>query len=740
MAAYLALSKMHEDPSAQGATQVVSALRYFFALDRFFEVNHRNCNTRNRDDKVQFNRFVGDFCHISESKGVKYYTTNFYLPLKEHNGDYNIGSNFYSAGQVKVSLSNNGAILDYPQRGSFPLFKIQNGELIVEKSYYNNLFHYLPSNEVRVALAVWLCRYQYLNIDKVDLSGQNLYNGLKLSLNKLYSENLINLLLGDEAQSVAILDSYPIVYTPKQCVVFEPRNIEALFPDFFQTSSNIETLEKIIFKDSDTEHYTEGELASILKRMYNDGVADKTQVARIHLFGLKYFSCINKGNYSTKVIAQKASISDNYSVEIDKGIRLAKLIANNANGVAFYNPNASYLRQIDPQQNPTDANYSRYLAAMRTKPFLLLAGISGTGKSRIVKEMAFASCPPSLRDADQISPGNYCMIEVKPNWHDSTELIGYVSRIGGEHYVVTPFVNFLIKAWHNPKAPFFVCLDEMNLAPVEQYFAEFLSVLESRKLNNGEIVSEPLVKAEYTKEHIEDFKTAYSGKKHNEGYGMATSTSDPAATYGSDIFADIAENGLRLPPNVIVIGTVNMDETTYQFSRKVIDRAMTIEMNEVDFDAMFTKNTDTLKYTDPYMGAEFFLPKYTAAKDALEVMSEEDRALQQSQLPALLKQLDATLRTTPFRVAYRAQNELILYFAALREEQPDADASQLLTTAIDDILMMKVLPRIEGNEDTLEQPLKELADFTAEKYLHAAEKIEEMQERLKANHFTSFWP
>lgn len=402
---------------------------------------------------------------------------------------------------------------------------------------------------------------------------------------------------------------------------------------------------------------------------------------------------------------------------------------------------------INPSIRPLDflsqrkvSSYSRYLAAMRTKPFLLLAGISGTGKSRIVKEMAFASCPPSLRNEKEVSPGNYCMIEVKPNWHDSTELIGYVSRIGGEHYVITPFINFLIKAWHNPKAPFFVCLDEMNLAPVEQYFAEFLSVLESRKLNNGEIVSEPLVKAEYTSKYINDFEAAYSGKKHSEGYGAVTSTSDPAVTYGTDIFADIAENGLRLPPNVIVIGTVNMDETTYQFSRKVIDRAMTIEMNEVDFDAMFTKDTDTLKYANPYMGAEFFVPKYTAAKEALEVISEEDRDLLQAQLPVLLKQLDATLRTTPFRVAYRVQNESILYFVALREEQPDADASQLLTSAMDDILMMKVLPRIEGNEDTLEQPLKLLADFTAEKYLHASEKINEMQERLKANHFTSFWP
>ena len=133
---------------------------------------------------------------------------------------------------------------------------------------------------------------------------------------------------------------------------------------------------------------------------------------------------------------------------------------------------------------------------MRTKPFLLLAGISGTGKSRIVKQMAFDSCPDNaVLRADLTSPGNYCLIEVKPNWHDSTELIGYESQIGKPHYQLTPFVKFLAKAMLHPTVPFFVCLDEMNLAPVEQYFAEFLSVLESRTKIDGHIVSEPLIKA-----------------------------------------------------------------------------------------------------------------------------------------------------------------------------------------------------------------------------------------------------
>lgn len=130
----------------------------------------------------------------------------------------------------------------------------------------------------------------------------------------------------------------------------------------------------------------------------------------------------------------------------------------------------------------TDNVQELVLSAIRTKPFILLAGISGTGKSRIVRELAFKSCPKYLQDKDGTTPGNYCMIEVKPNWHDSTELLGYYSRLGSNPgYQFTKFVKFLVKAKMFPTVPFFVCLDEMNLAPVEQYFAEILSILETRK-------------------------------------------------------------------------------------------------------------------------------------------------------------------------------------------------------------------------------------------------------------------
>lgn len=370
-----------------------------------------------------------------------------------------------------------------------------------------------------------------------------------------------------------------------------------------------------------------------------------------------------------------------------------------------------------------------YLTAMRTKPFLLLAGISGTGKSRIVKQMAFESCPdiPALR-SDKTAPGNYELIEVKPNWHDSSELLGYESEIGGPHYVVTPFVRFLVKAMRYPDVPFFVCMDEMNLAPVEQYFAEFLSVLESRKLlSDGTITSEPLIKA--------DIFSKYADQLHRDL--DITDTETYKAVYDR-----LKNDGLRLPSNLIVVGTVNMDETTHQFSRKVIDRAMTIEMNIEDAETPFKnffEGGDALHYYDNPQPKDLFLPKVVQASEALSILSAEDASYLKENVPGLLHSLNSALNGTPFKIAYRVQNELILYFFSLREENPDEAAEALLAQAMDAILMTKVLPRIEGDEDLLDKPLKALAQFT-ENYPQASRKIAEMQERLPQAHFTCFWP
>ena len=394
-----------------------------------------------------------------------------------------------------------------------------------------------------------------------------------------------------------------------------------------------------------------------------------------------------------------------------------------------------------------------YLSAIRTKPFLLLAGISGTGKSRIVKEMAYASCPDEgdLRE-DKTSPGNYCLVEVKPNWNDSTELLGYETVLDGGNYHLTKFVKFLIKAMQHENVPFFVCLDEMNLAAVEQYFAEFLSILESRKDVDGTIKSEPLIPAAiFNKYDNKLFKELFPSKEKQEKGTSYPVVDDELAPYGNITYKTLREEGLRIPRNLIVVGTVNMDDTTYQFSRKVIDRAMTIEMNEVNLNDMFDiEKPDALSYREDVVDKGWFFAPFAQSNNALQQMNGE-RELLAKKIKATIGQtnandtttpnnLEAILGKTPFRIAYRVVNELILHFYALRWENKEAEFEDLYNKALDNILMMKVLPRIEGNEDLVKEPLAQLATWTEVAYPKANAKIIEMRERLELSHFTSFWP
>lgn len=396
--------------------------------------------------------------------------------------------------------------------------------------------------------------------------------------------------------------------------------------------------------------------------------------------------------------------------------------------------------------NPSNSNtkiqmatskYDIYCNAIRTKPFLLLAGISGTGKSRIVRELAFMTCPKELQDEDGTTPGNYCMIEVKPNWHDSTELLGYYSSFNGGGYRFTKFDRFVVKAWLNPDVPFFVCLDEMNLAPVEQYFAEFLSVLETRSRDKeGDVVTGALVDKQYFKDDT----------KMKEDLGL-----DGADDWTIKVRSDLVNKGLTLPPNLIVIGTVNMDDTTYQFSRKVIDRAMTIEMNGGELSQMFG-NSNSLKYRsdEDVVKLGMFKAPYINADEVIERYQSQAQIIKEK-LPEKLEAVNTALKDTPFQVSYRVLNELVIYLGALMDEATvkgeaidDNALSALIDQAMDQITLMKILPRIEGDEDMFRRSgganvLKTLQSLFSEDS-DSYRKLKEMADRLDRTGFTRFWP
>ena len=398
--------------------------------------------------------------------------------------------------------------------------------------------------------------------------------------------------------------------------------------------------------------------------------------------------------------------------------------------------------------------FNHYLASIKTKPFLILGGFSGTGKSQKVKELAFLTCPNDDEFSKKLgntenTPGNYCLVSVRPNWHDSTDLLGYYSSIN-DKYIVTDFVKFLVKAMQYPKIPFFVCLDEMNLAPVEEYFAEFLSVLESRKKVGDKILTDPLLSADwFNKKYknyniFDDIGLKRIGQEQSKGENRQASlfgVIDEAPFDRMDIVERLMENGLCLPQNVVVIGTVNMDDTTNSFSRKVIDRAMTFETVVEEFDNTYYESEDTMTYGGSKIGdCTWILPDEVRANEAIEHTPNLLNEDQKTEITNFINEVNTCLKGSPFQIAYRILNETILYYRATKIVNKGEDD---LNKVFDDILMQKVLPRIEGDYDKTYKPLAALKTKAETKgWTKSKEKIDFMLGRFSQDDqggFTSFW-
>lgn len=618
--AYKVLSTLSPDPNLQGATQKVSAIRYFLALDMFcHKLSKTGCDTRSKDDKEFFTTCVGYICSVTNDL----YTPNFYYPLKKSNRDYNVGSNFCSVGQVKVSLADPTSILEYPKRGNTPLFRIKNGELIRDFALYSNLDSLLDYDKVRAALVIWISRNQKLE------SNLTAYDSIKKAMAQLFSSEMMFFLMPETTSFIEQVNkqiAHPFTSVPS---VLENKDIVELF------TSNPK------------------------KPLYSD-------------------------------------------------------------------------------------KYRQYITAIKSKPFLLLAGISGTGKSRIVRELARSCWAPDSEEYQAQKPRNFEMIQVKPNWHDSSELLGYVSRINKkERFIVGPFLKFMAAAIREPDVPYFLCLDEMNLAPVEQYLAEYLSVIESRKAKDGTIVTDPIIDYEPTEAYWNLICELFPNGEDEE---LAKE------------YKDKKGKKLTIPQNLIVVGTVNMDETTFSFSRKVLDRAMTIEMNEVNlwrgltnkYEPIGQQSIDTLISTN-VEGTDVYNDYETICKTCIEY----------------LEKVNAELEGTPFKIAYRTRNEVLLYVVNNlpynQSENGDTLSNEyVIARALDEITNMKILSRIEGDETKVKKDLlnglietiKEgLTSITGLQYGAEAKntdeeqvvksisiaKLEEMAKKLSESGYTSYW-
>lgn len=370
---------------------------------------------------------------------------------------------------------------------------------------------------------------------------------------------------------------------------------------------------------------------------------------------------------------------------------------------------------IKPIQNTKENNHEdmNILTAIKTKPFILLAGISGTGKSRLVRTLAYKTCSKEELRKDSKKPGNFELIPVRPNWHDSSELMGYVSRINGEKYIITTFLKFIAKAWKHNDVPFFLCLDEMNLAPVEQYFAEYLSIIETRQVKDGKLITDYIISKESFETDDINQKDLYKQLLSNLGLSEF----------------DFPE-GISIPSNLVVIGTVNMDETTHSFSRKVLDRAMTFEMNNVNLTAGLELSKNDWSYPESYIANNDVIGQYTSGA---EVYSQDFK--EKGEVIGFLKKINDELDGTPFKIAYRVRDEFLIYCFHASQNK----TANWLKNALDEMTSMKILSRIEGDETKTGKVLTKLQRIITADFKKSNAKIKEMETRLQSNGYTSFW-
>lgn len=348
-----------------------------------------------------------------------------------------------------------------------------------------------------------------------------------------------------------------------------------------------------------------------------------------------------------------------------------------------------------------------FFLSLKTKPFVILAGISGTGKSKLVE--LFAEALGASSDNEQ-----YEIIPVRPDWNDSSDILGYKNLEGRfQPGVLTKVIQ---RAINNADKPYFVCLDEMNLARVEYYFSDFLSLLETRKLSGEEIKSQKLFKV-----------TDFVFQEDKEQY-----------------------SNLYIPQNLYIIGTVNMDETTHPMSKKVLDRANTIEFTDVILNNY--RVNDTISQVQNVDNG-VLMSEYIVLKDALE----ENSSLVDDIVDKLVS-INEILQRANLHVGYRVRDEICFYLI-----YNDRYHLMNIEDALDWQLLQKILPRIQGSSQQIYKVLKDLfslctgceiennyegAAEEAENYLSpdikvkwpkSAWKICYMLRRFEEDGFTSFW-
>ncbi|MBX9180161.1 AAA domain-containing protein [Paeniclostridium sordellii] len=319
------------------------------------------------------------------------------------------------------------------------------------------------------------------------------------------------------------------------------------------------------------------------------------------------------------------------------------------------------------------------LISLKTKPFVILSGISGTGKSKLVKLLAESLGATSENE-------RFILIPVRPDWSDPSELLGYKDLNGTFHPGI--LTTTIEKAIDDKQNPYFICLDEMNLARVEYYLSDILSVIESRYIDeNGDIKTDKLIRKELL---------------------------------GNDQEAIQKYSDIYIPDNLYIIGTVNMDETTFPFSKKVLDRANTIEFNEVNlgfnFDSFEEVPIEQKEFTNNFLKSKYI--------KLIDCKNEKEQA---TQIINQLIKINNVLEKYNQHFGYRVRDEIVYYcLYALKDNLFTKEE------AMDYCIVQKILPKIGGSdEDTLDLLIELYNELNDTKY--TSDNVDELIKLINSN-------
>lgn len=321
----------------------------------------------------------------------------------------------------------------------------------------------------------------------------------------------------------------------------------------------------------------------------------------------------------------------------------------------------------------------RFVNSLLAKPFVILTGNSGTGKTRIATRFA------KYLEVQFADGKNYELVSVGADWTDNTAMLGYFNPLGNNgngEYCDTAILRLFIRAKENPEYPFFLILDEMNLSHVERYFSDFLS-------------------------HMETPDTPFAIEHFSNGE-------------------------LTYPDNLFVIGTVNIDETTYMFSPKVLDRANVIEFKP-DRNSVFAL-FDQQVFEETITSAD----KNTArAFMSLARKIKEKYSMDMSWAKDAFGQVYTILEKYGFEFAYRTVKEICRYIYASKEL---LNSSFSIDVAVDEQIIQKLLPKVYGNKRSIGDMLEELIKVVETDYNFklSAGKLRQMQRTLENTQYVSF--